>query len=144
MSIATASDLEIAPAPVRPLAAPLVLAAGCAALGDWLFYGWEVGISLALFLALLGLAAVVAAAPGRPARFRSRWPVIFVAGLLALIEHVNALSVAVATLATALFVIVSTARETSPWPWRLLEAVTIPFRGPFQLAGDFYSDHCSR
>ena len=64
--------------------------------------------------------------------------IIFVAGLLALIEHVNALSVAVATLATALFVIVSTARETSPWPWWLLEAVTIPFRGPFQLAGDLF------
>ena len=55
-----------------------------------------------------------------------------------LIEHVNALSVTVAALATALFVIVVTAREASSWPWRLLEAVTIPFRGPFQLAGDAF------
>ena len=45
---------------------------------------------------------------------------------------------AVATLATALFVIVVTAREASSWPWRLLEAATIPFRGPFQLAGDLF------
>ena len=138
MSIATASDLEIAPAPVRPLAAPLVLAAGCAALGDWLFYGWDVGISLALFLAVLGLAAVASSRARAPRKIQIAMAVIFVAGLLALIEHVNALSVAVATLATALFVVVSTARETSPWPWRLLEAVTIPFRGPFQLAGDLF------
>jgi hypothetical protein len=40
MSIATASDFEIAPA--RPLVAPLLLAAGCVALADWLFYGWEI------------------------------------------------------------------------------------------------------
>ena len=138
MSIATASDVEIAPAPVRPLAAPLVLAAGCVALGDWLFYGWEVGISLALFLAVLGIAAVAGSRARAPRKIQIAMAVIFVAGLLALIEHVNALSVAVATLATALFVIVSTARETSPWPWRLLEAVTIPFRGPFQLAGDLF------
>ena len=63
---------------------------------------------------------------------------IFVAGLLALIEDVNALSVTVAALATALFVIVITAREASSWPWRLLEAATIPLRGPFQLAGDLF------
>ena len=74
MSIATASDVEIAPAPVRPLAAPLMLAGGCAALSDWLFYGWEVGFSLALFLAVLGLAAVAGSRARAPRRFRSRWP----------------------------------------------------------------------
>ncbi|MDP1882291.1 MAG: DUF4173 domain-containing protein, partial [Bradyrhizobium sp.] len=63
---------------------------------------------------------------------------IFVAGLLALIEAVNALSVTVAVLTTALFVIVVTAREASSWPWRLLEAATIPLRGPFQLVADFF------
>jgi hypothetical protein len=115
-----------------------MLAGGCAALSDWLFYGWEVGISLALFLAVLGLAAVAGSRARAPRKIQIAMAVIFVAGLLALIEHVNALSVAVATLATALFVVVSTARETSPWPWRLLEAVTIPFRGPFQLAGDLF------
>ena len=45
MSIATTSDLEIAPA--RPLLMPLLSAAACIALADWLFYGWEIGISLA-------------------------------------------------------------------------------------------------
>ena len=138
MSIATASDFEIAPAPARPLVKPLVLAAGCVALADWLFYGWDVGISFALFLAVLGIAGVAGNRVHATRNIRIVMSCVFVAGLLALIEHVNALSVTVAALATALFVIVVTARETSSWPWRLLEAVTIPFRGPFQLAGDVF------
>jgi hypothetical protein len=57
MSIAAASDLGIAPA--RPLLMPLVSATVCVALADWLFCGgWEVGISLPLFLAVLGVVAV--------------------------------------------------------------------------------------
>jgi positive regulator of sigma E activity len=56
MSIATASDFEIAPA--RPLLMPLVSAAACVALADWLFYGRPIGISLALFFGVLGVVAV--------------------------------------------------------------------------------------
>ena len=136
MSIATASDVEIAPAHARPMVKPLLLAAGCVALADWLFYGWQIGISLALFLAALGIAGVASNRLHATRRIQIAMATIFVAGLLALIEDVNALSVTVAMLATALFVIVMAAREASSWPWRLLEAATIPFRGPFQLAGD--------
>ena len=64
--------------------------------------------------------------------------VVFVAGLLALVEDVDVLSAVLATLATALFVIVMTARETSSWQRQLFEAATVPFRGPFQLAGDLF------
>jgi hypothetical protein len=138
MSIATASDVEIDPSPARPLVKPLLLAAGCVALADWLFYGWQIGISLALFLAALGIAGVASNRVHATRGIQIAMAAIFVAGLLALIEDVNLLSVTVATLATVLFVIVITARETSSWPWRLLEAVTIPFRGPFQLAGDWF------
>ena len=136
MSIATASDVEIAPASAPPLVTPLVLAAACVALADWLFYGWRIGISLALFMAVLGIAGVAGNRAHAARTIQIAMATIFVAGLLALIEDVNALSVTVATLATALFVIVITAREASSWPWRLLEAATIPFRGPFQLVGD--------
>jgi hypothetical protein len=55
MSMATVSDVEFASAPARPLVKPLLLIAGCVALADWLFYGWQIGISLALFLAVLGI-----------------------------------------------------------------------------------------
>lgn len=136
MSIATASDF--APAPARPIITPLLLAAGCVALADWLFYGWQIGISLALFLTALGIAGVAGNRVHAARKTQIAMAAIFVAGLLALIEDVNALSVTVAALATALFVIVMAAREASSWPWQLLEAATIPFRGPFQLVGDLF------
>lgn len=120
MSIATVSDFEVAPA--RPLVTPLMLAAGCVALADWLFYGWDIGISLALFLGVLGIAGVAGNRARAPRNVQIVMAAIFLAGLLALIEAVNALSVTVAALATALFVIVITAPEASSWPSRLLAA----------------------
>lgn len=138
MSIASSSDFEIAPAPAAPLVKPLLLAGGCVALADWLFYGWQIGISLPLFLAVLSIAGVTGNRMRAARRIRIVMTCVFVAGLLALVEDVNALSVSVAALATALFVIVVTAGEASSWPWRLVEAATIPLRGSFQLAGDLF------
>ena len=137
MSIATASDLEIAPA--SPLLMPLASAAACVALADWLFYGWQIGISLALYLAVLGGVAAAGNRAHATRRTQIAMAAVFVAGLLALIEAVNTLSAAVAALATALFVIIIiTTREASSWQRSLFEAATIPFRGPFQLAGDLF------
>jgi hypothetical protein len=136
MSIATASDLGMAPA--RPLLTPLVGAAACVALADWLFYGWDVGISLALFLGALGILGVagnrILATPG----IRIVLTAVFCAGLLAAIEDVNWLSVLVSTLATALFVNALTSPATPSWQRQLFEAVTVPLRGPFRLAGDLF------
>ncbi len=134
MSIATASDLEMAPA--RPLLMPLLSATACVALADWLFYDWQIGISLALFLGVLGAVAVAGNRVYATRTVQIVMAAIFAAGLLALIEDVNVLSVILSTLATALFVIVMTARENSSWQWNLFEAAIAPFRGPFQLAGD--------
>ena len=134
MSIATTTDLEIAPA--RPLLIPAVSAAACVVLADWLFYGWEVGISLPLFLGVLGVAAVASHRERATHKIQIIMATIFVAGLLALIENVNELSVIVGTLATAMFVYVLTAPQATSWQRNLFEAATIPFRGPFQLIGD--------
>jgi hypothetical protein len=134
MSIATASDLEIAPA--RPLLMPLASAAACVALADWLFYGWQIGISLAQFFGVLGAIAVAGNRVRATRRTQIIMTAVFVAGLLALIEDVNILSGIVGTLATALFVIVITAHDASSWQRQLFEAVTTPFRGPFQLIAD--------
>jgi Domain of unknown function (DUF4173) len=134
MSIATTSDLEIAPA--RPLLMPLVSATACVALADWLFYGWQVGISLALFFAIFGGVAVAANGVRTTHFVQMLMAAAFVAGLLALIEDVNALSVTVGVTATALVIIVVTTGEAKSWPRYLIEAATIPFRGPFRLTGD--------
>jgi hypothetical protein len=136
MSIAATSDLEIAPAPARPLLAPLMLAVAIVALADWLFYGWEIGLSLALFLGVLGVVAVAGNGVGATRHILIGMTVVFIAALLALVEDVNLLSVLVGGLATAMFVMVITARQRASWLQHLLEVVATPFRGPFHLAAD--------
>ncbi|MFH1340725.1 MAG: DUF4173 domain-containing protein [Pseudomonadota bacterium] len=137
MSIATSSD--IAPAPAPPLVKPLMLATGCVALADWLFYGWDVGISLALFLAALGIAGVAGNGAHANSKTRTVMTAIFVAGLLALIEDVSFLSVLLCSLTTALFVLAMTAPAATSWQRQLFEAATVPFRGPFRFAGDLFA-----
>ena len=94
MSIATTSDFETIPA--RPLAKPLVLAVGCVALADWLFYGSDVGISLALFLGALGIAAIFGNRVDMRDKAQIIPAIVLAAGLLPLVEEVN----------------------FCPWPWR--------------------------
>jgi Domain of unknown function (DUF4173) len=136
MSIATASDFEIAPA--RPLLRPLISATGCVVLADWLFYGWQIGISVAVFFSVLGIVVVASNGVHTTRNIQIVMSAAFIAGLLALIEDVNTLSMIVGALATAMFVIVITAEETSPWQRYLFEAATTPFRGPFRLGGDVF------
>ena len=107
-------------------------------LADWLFYDRQIGISLALFLGVLGAVAVAGNRVYAARTVQIVMAAIFAAGLLALIEDVNVLSVIVGALATALFVIVMTARGNSSWQWNLFEAAIAPLRGPFQLAGDLF------
>ncbi|HEY0909862.1 MAG TPA: DUF4173 domain-containing protein, partial [Bradyrhizobium sp.] len=134
MSIEATTEFEMAPS--NPLMLPLAAAAACAALADWLFFDWQVGISLALFYGVIGVVAVAVNGIRAQRRVQIIMTSIFVAGLLALIEDVGMLSVIWSSLATASFVIVMTACESSPWPWRLFEAATVPLRGPFRLIGD--------
>src|ERR1019366_3632606 len=146
MSIATASDFERAPS--NPLIMRLAIAAACAALADWLLVGlpinvgswpigdWQIGISLPLFLGVLGIVAIISNRAFAARNVQIIMVAGFVAGLLALVEDVNFLSVIVGTLATAMFVIVTTAREASNWQRDMFEAATTPFRGPFRLVGD--------
>jgi hypothetical protein len=134
MSIAAVSRPERAP--FNPFITRLAAAIGCAALADWLFFGWDVGVSLALFLGVLGAAAVACNGVRATRPVRVVMTAVFVASLAALIENVDVLSMTIGMLATAMFVIVMTAGENSSWHRDLFEAATVPFRGPFQLAGD--------
>ena len=136
MSIATASHLETASS--RPLLIPLAGAAACAALADWLFYGWQVGVSLVLFLCVLRSVAMACNGVRAALTTQIVMTAVFGAGMLALIEDVNILSVMLSALATALSVIAITARQTASWQMQLFEAAITPLRGPFQLAGDMF------
>jgi hypothetical protein len=134
MSIAATSELDSTFS--NPLMLPLAAALVCAGLADWLFFGWPVGISLALFYGAIGLVAVAVNGIRAQRRVQIVMTSVFVAGLLTLIEDVSVLSVIWSSLATASFVIVMTAREASSWQRRLLRAALVPFRGPFQLLAD--------
>jgi hypothetical protein len=134
MSMAATTNLEIAPP--RPLSMRLAVAAGCAALADWLFYGWPIGLSLALFFAVLGVTAVASNGLHAPRKVQIVMTVVFVAGLIALVEDVDILSATWSALATALLVNVTTAHEALSWQRHLFEAATAPLRGPFQFVGD--------
>jgi hypothetical protein len=136
MSIVTASDFEITPIP--PLIAPYAATAVCVALADWLFYGWPIGVSFAIFLGVLGVVAVVSNRVHATRRTQIVMIALFVAGLLPLIEEINVLSVIVGVLTTGLFALLMTGREGLSWQRNLFDAATIPFRGPFQLAGDVF------
>jgi hypothetical protein len=138
MSIATVSNLEIAPA--RPLLMPLVSAAACVALADWLFLdlpinvwnwrvdlaGWQIGISLPLFLGTLGVIAVACNGARAVRKTQIIMTGVFVAGLFALVEDVDFLSTIVGALATSMFVIVMTSSETSRWKKPVVRSSDIP------------------
>jgi Domain of unknown function (DUF4173) len=134
MSIAVTSELDSVPP--NPLMLPFAAAAVCAALADWLFFGWQVGISLAIFYSVIGIVAVTINRVHATRLVQLVMSLVFIAGLLALIEDVNTLSVILSSLATASFVIVMTSSETLSWQRQLLRAALVPLRGPFQLLGD--------
>ena len=134
MSIATTYDFKTATA--HRLAKPVALAAGCAALADWLFYGWDAGVSLALFLGVVGVVAIFSNRAQIQGASRIALAVVLLASLLPLVEEINLLSVTVSMLAAAMSIIAITSRQPSSWQQQLFEAITIPFRGPFRFASD--------
>ena len=136
MSIAATTDLETAPA--NPLMLPLVAATACAALADWLFFGWPIGISLALFYGVIGVVAVAVNDVRATRGVQIIMTSVFIAGLLALIEDVSLLSVILGSLATASFVIVMTAREAASWQRQLLRAALVPVARPVSVAGRYH------
>jgi hypothetical protein len=148
MSIATTSDLEVAPS--NPIITKLGVALACVALADWLLVGlpiniwtwpsndWQIGISLPLFLGVLGIVAVACNGVHATRPVQIIMAAAFVAGLLTLVEDVDFLSKTMGTLATAMFVIVMTTREPPSWQRLLFQAASVPFRGPFRLVADVF------
>jgi hypothetical protein len=146
MSIAATSDFETASS--DPLIMRFAVTATCAALADWLLVDlpinvgswpigdWQIGISLPLFLGVLAIVAVVCNRAAAAHHVRIVMAAVFVAGLLALVEDVNFLSMVLGILATAMFVIVMTARNASSWQRDMFEAAMMPFLGPFRLVSD--------
>jgi len=127
------------PAP-RPKLGRLTTQLGAAALlvalADALFYGHRLGLSLALFLAVLaGASACLNRVRAEPAR---RWcaALMLTAGLLPIVEDLNWLSVTIALLATAVCARTLSEAQDPRWQEHLRAALRLPFSGVFRLSGD--------
>lgn len=88
----------------------LLGAAVLAAVGDFLFWERQVGVSIAIFLALVGVAVAISAVP-RACLRRIALPAVGLAlGLLPLIENVSPLSIVVGLVALAGFTLAASNR----------------------------------
>lgn len=121
-------------APITPLS--LMFAAILVAIGDWLFYEHELGISVALFL---GAVAIVAMAANAAKIDRSRWiPAlgVLVVSFAPLVEHVGYLSVAFALAGLTVFTVLMVGDRSSGAIETLRTAQILLLSGPVQLVED--------
>lgn len=118
------------------LTAQLGAAALLVALADTLFYEQRLGISLALFLAVLaGASLCLNKVRAKPAR-RWRAGLLLAAGLLPIVEDINSLSVTIALLVTAVCARTWTEARDLHWWEQLRAALRLPFSGLFRLPSD--------
>ncbi|MGD9544300.1 MAG: DUF4153 domain-containing protein [Methylocystis sp.] len=123
--------------PTRWLIRHAAIAAALVALGDWLFYDAVTpGLSLALFLAACGLAAMIA----NPVRARGPLRLValsaFALAGLAIVEDLSWVSFFLASGATLLFALIMVSGDVSAWPRQLRRALSLPFVGGLWLLGD--------
>ncbi|WP_342107970.1 DUF4173 domain-containing protein [Methylobacterium sp. SI9] len=126
-----------APAISHPLP-KLVLAAAVAFLGDRLFYDHPLGISLVLFLALIGIAALVTGWTRIRRRDLTAALVLLIVGLAPLVETVGFLSVMLGIVGLALSVAVLTGGLNRRTGAIVAAASGILLTGPFDLPPDVY------
>src|SRR5262249_6859200 len=124
------------PDPAHWLIMRLVIAAGCAALADWLFYHQTLGLSLPLFLAAASIVAMQTNPQRADRRMRIAALALLALSLLALVDEVNTLSFVLGLMGTALAVILLNARAFGSWQRRVQQSVFIYVSGPYRLLDD--------
>ncbi|MDF2119358.1 DUF4173 domain-containing protein [Roseiarcaceae bacterium H3SJ34-1] len=134
MSIPITADLDTPAA--QPQFTRLVCVAGCVALSDWLFHGWRIGVSLAIFLAALGIVAIASSRIYAARTTQISLGIVFAAVIIALIEDISPLSTVLGGFGALFFIIAMTAPEPASWQQRLFEVIAAPFRGYFQMIVD--------
>ena len=121
----------------------LMLAGGVASVGDQLFYDHAVGISFALFLAIIAIPALCAACA-----FRSAWSChrelsiafgLVIVGLAPSMETVGPLSILSGVAGLAIAISVVSGGLSRGLAASVISAVDIIVRGPFNLPRDGYA-----
>jgi Domain of unknown function (DUF4173) len=139
----TMTSIPFAP-PAIPfsLRGALVLAGAAVAvtaLADFLFYQHAPGVSVAVFAAALGVAALVTN------RLCARWttlaaaPIVLAAALAPAVEDFSLLSLAFAVTGVCVFVLMAAGWAKRPAAQRLTDVVWMVVSGPFRLAADLGS-----
>jgi hypothetical protein len=114
----------------------LALAAAITVLGDWLFFGHRLGISVALFLAALAAGTALANRGRAGTREQLIAAGILVAGLLPLVENVGVLSLLSGIGGTGLFAVVICGALRTGVRDAIAATIGLLLAGPFQLTPD--------
>lgn len=132
----TTMNLPNSSLPLRWFSLRAGVAAALIGFGDWLFWDHRIGLSLALFIAALAIAVVGTnrARASRP--LVAAASAVLMAGLLALVEDVNALSVLFGVTGLGFFALALTSPDAR-WPDYLRAMLRLPFVGPFRLWSDW-------
>lgn len=126
----------VSASPKRWGLAKLTLAAASVTIADIFFYRESVGLSLAVFLAMMAVIAVVTN-PVRADPARQRWALgLFVASLLPLLEQCGFLPICFGVLGSAGFAVLMVSDPAVGSADRLRHIIKLPFCGPPWLIGD--------
>jgi hypothetical protein len=116
MTSLAAPTVDLGIAEGNTLLFKLAVALGLAALADWLFYGEDLGVSVAIFAVALTCGALLANPFTRERRRIVSAGVILVAGLIPVIEDLGTMSFILLVLALATSVAIVTGSDLSgPW-----------------------------
>jgi hypothetical protein len=116
MTSLAASTVESTSAEGDPLIFKLAVASSLAAFAEWLFYGEPLGLSVAIFALALLIGTLAVNPVLRERRRMAMAAVVFVAGLIPIIEELGAISFILLVLALATSVAIVTGSDLSgPW-----------------------------
>jgi hypothetical protein len=111
----------------------LLVTIACTAFADWLLYRQHVGLSLALFLAVLAIAAAYSNPIRAGRRAKTIASAVLAAGLMAVLEDLNLLSFSFGVLGTALFAGIMSSRDLGDWRKQLKYAASTLVPAPRRM-----------
>ncbi len=109
----------------------LLIALSLVALADWLFWGWDIGISLALFAAILAALAFAVQTGKRSARDGFTAIAFTTLAILPIIEQVQVLSVLMLIVGLAAYAVWLASDQVQAWGQQVKAMLKFTLAGPF-------------
>ena len=136
MTSLAAPTVDLGIAEGNTLLFKLTVALGLAALADWLFYGEDLGVSVAVFTVALTCGTLIANPFSRERRRIVSAGVILVAGLIPVVEELGSMSFILLVLALATSIAIVTGSDLSGPRSRLVALRDLLLTGPYRLVRD--------